>query len=140
MRRTGRCIRSTGRFSTISIRCWWDGDSPETGISGFNWRPVCLRTPTTFEDAAKDGFLVPPKAVSVPLMFQRQGIKHDELSEEEKGEWDALEWEEDGGVPTQVEAQAVNKWLFNEDTVDKVLENLMTSGQMVECGDKLGKT
>jgi len=27
------------------------------------------------EDAVKDGFLVPPKSVSVPLKFQRQGIK-----------------------------------------------------------------
>ncbi len=29
----------------------------------------------------------------------------------------------------QVEAEAVNKWLFNKDTVDKVLEHLMTRGQ-----------
>src|SRR5205085_3677697 len=35
------------------------------------------------EDAVKDGFLVPMKAVSVPLKYQREGIKYDELSEEE---------------------------------------------------------
>ena len=35
---------------------------------------------------------------------------------------------------------AVNKWLFNEDTVDKVLEHLMTHGLKVEDGDRLGKT
>jgi type I restriction enzyme R subunit len=32
----------------------------------------------------KDGFLVPPKSVSVPLKSQRKGIKYDELPEEEK--------------------------------------------------------
>jgi type I restriction enzyme R subunit len=32
----------------------------------------------------KDGFLVPAKAVSVPLKFQREGINYDDLSEEEK--------------------------------------------------------
>ena len=48
------------------------------------------------EDAVKDGFLVPPKAVSVPLKFQREGIKYDDLSEEEKEQWDAIEWDEDG--------------------------------------------
>src|SRR5690606_32711023 len=34
-------------------------------------------------DAVKDGFLVPPRAVSVPLKFQREGIRYDELSEAE---------------------------------------------------------
>ncbi len=31
-------------------------------------------------------------------------------------------------------------WLFNEDTVDKVLEDLMTQGHRVAGGDRLGKT
>jgi type I restriction enzyme R subunit len=88
----------------------------------------------------RDGFLVPPKAVSVPLKFQREGIKYDQLSEEDKDQWDALEWDEEGGVPDRVEADAVNKWLFNKDTVDKVLEHLMTRGLTVAGGDRLGKT
>jgi type I restriction enzyme R subunit len=92
------------------------------------------------EDAVADGFLVPPKPVSVPLKFQRQGIKYDDLSDEEKAEWDALEWDEDGTIPDRVEAADVNRWLFNEDTVDKVLEHLMTHGIKVDGGDRLGKT
>src|SRR5581483_10759256 len=35
---------------------------------------------------------------------------------------------------------AVNKWLFNKDTVDKVLEHVMTRGLTVGGGDRLGKT
>lgn len=92
------------------------------------------------DEAVKDGFLVPPKAVSVPLKFQREGITYDDLSEEEKERWDAIEWDEEGNVPAQVEAAAVNKWLFNADTVDKVLEHLMTEGLKVCDGDRLGKT
>ena len=92
------------------------------------------------EEAVRDGFLVPPRAVSVPLKFQRDGIKYDDLSEDEKEAWDAAEWTEEGEVPDRVEAEAVNKWLFNEDTVDKVLEHLMTRGQKVAGGDRLGKT
>jgi type I restriction enzyme R subunit len=91
-------------------------------------------------DAVNDGFLVPARAVSVPLKFQRQGITYAELSEEEKEQWDALEWDEDGHTPDRVEAEAVNKWLFNQDTVDKVLEHLMIRGQKVAGGDLLGKT
>ena len=92
------------------------------------------------EEAVADGFLVPPMAVSVPLMFQREGIAYDELSEEDKDQWDALEWDDDGNVPDRVEAQAINKWLFNKDTVDKVLAHVMTRGMKVVGGDRLGKT
>ena len=94
----------------------------------------------SLEDAVKDRFLVPPKAVSVPLKFQREGITYDKLSEEEKEQWDAVEWDEEGNTPARVEAEEVNKWLFNKDTVDKVLEHLMTHGQKVAGGDRLGKT
>lgn len=92
------------------------------------------------EQAVDDGFLVPMQAVSVPLRFQRQGIRYADLSEDEKERWDALEWDEEDGPPDSVDAQAVNKWLFNADTVDKVLLHLMTHGQHVEGGDRLGKT
>jgi type I restriction enzyme R subunit len=92
------------------------------------------------DDAVKDGFLVPPRAVSVPLRFQREGITYDDLSDDEKETWDEIEWDEDGNVPARIEAAAVNKWLFNADTVDKVLEHLMTEGLKVADGDRLGKT
>ena len=92
------------------------------------------------DEAVAGGFLVPPKAVSVPLRFQREGIRYDDLSDEDKERWDALEWAEDGEIPESVDAAAVNKWLFNTDTVDKVLEHLMTHGLKVEEGDRLGKT
>lgn len=92
------------------------------------------------ESAVKDGFLVPPKAVSVPLKFQREGITYDRLTEDEKEQWDALDWNEEGEIPDRVEAEAVNKWLFNKDTVDKVLAHVMTRGLRVAGGDRLAKT
>jgi type I restriction enzyme R subunit len=92
------------------------------------------------ETAVKDGYLVPPKSISVPLKFQREGIKYADLSEDEKEQWDELEWDEDGSVPDRVDPGAVNQWLFNTDTVDKVLKHLMEKGQKVAYGDRLGKT
>ena len=92
------------------------------------------------EDAIEEGYLVPPRAVSVPLKFQREGIKYAELSEDEREQWDELDWDEEGEAPDEVGAEAVNKWLFNTDTVDKVLELLMTRGHKVAGGDRLGKT
>ena len=92
------------------------------------------------EEAVGDKFLVPPRSVSVPLKFPREGLKYDQLSKAEKERWDEIEWDEDGSVPRTVEPEALNRWLFNKDTVDKVLEHLMRSGQKVADGDRLGKT
>jgi len=92
------------------------------------------------DEAVADGHLVPPVPISVPLKFQREGIKYDDLTDEEKEDWDAKEWDDEGNVPGEVNAEAVNKWLFNADTVDKVLETLMTKGRKVAGGDRLGKT
>ena len=89
--------------------------------------------------AVRDGYLVPPRGFSVALEFPREGITYNELSEEEKAQWDTLEWE-DGDPPARVDAAAVNRWLFNTDTVDKALEILMREGLKVQGGDRLGKT
>ncbi|MGH3275460.1 MAG: DEAD/DEAH box helicase family protein, partial [Streptosporangiaceae bacterium] len=90
-------------------------------------------------EAINDGYLVRPRAIPVPLQFPLQGLRYDDLSEEEKDDWDATEWGE-GDPPASVEAEAVNKWLFNADTVDKVLELLMRRGHHVAGGDRLAKT
>lgn len=93
------------------------------------------------DQAVGDGFLVPPKAISVPLKFQREGIKYHDLSDKEREEY-----EEKFGDPGSEEApdaigsSALNSWLFNSDTVDKVLAHLMEHGIKVQGGDKLGKT
>lgn len=90
-------------------------------------------------DAIAEGFLVPPVGRSVATQFVRQGIRYDELSQEEKEQWDLLDWQDDI-VPDEVDSNAVNNWLFNADTVDKVLQTLMTDGRKVAGGDRLGKT
>jgi type I restriction enzyme, R subunit len=93
----------------------------------------------SLDEAVADSWLVPPKAISVPLKIVRSGLRYDELSEDEKDQWDMLEWGEDE-IPDSVEAAEVNKRLFNEDTVDRVIAHLMQNGIKVEGGDRLGKT
>ncbi|WP_374012000.1 DEAD/DEAH box helicase family protein [Pseudoxanthomonas koreensis] len=94
------------------------------------------------DEAVADGYLVPPKAQSVPLKFVREGIRYDELSEEEKEHWESLDWgdRDDGDPPDEVLASDINKKLFNEDTVDRMLRHLMQHGLKVDGGDLLGKT
>ncbi len=93
--------------------------------------------------AVADGFLVPPKVQQVDLRFPRDGIDYDSLSEEEQARWESLDWgddEDDRGLPERVNASAINSWLFNNDTVDKVLQHLMEHGHTVDGGDRLAKT
>jgi len=93
--------------------------------------------------AVTDGFLVPPKVQQVDLRFPREGIDYDSLSEEEQAQWESLDWGDDGDgseLPERVNASAINSWLFNSDTVDKVLQHLMQHGHTVDGGDRLAKT
>ena len=95
------------------------------------------------ETAVADGFLVPPRVQQVDLKFPSKGIHYDQLPEEEKAHWEGLDWGDEAvvnGVPTEVSGSAVNSWLFNRDTVDKVLRHLMEHGHRVDGGDRLAKT
>lgn len=93
------------------------------------------------DQAVEEGFLVPPDPQSVPTKFQRQGIKYAELSQEEKLEYEEQFADPDtGAFPAEIDATALNQWLFNKDTVDKVIGYLMQHGLKVDGGDKLGKT
>lgn len=93
----------------------------------------------SLDQGITDGYLVPPKGVSVGTTFLRRGIRYSDLSESEKDEWDMMDWGEDG-PPDSIEADEINRFLFNEDTVDKVLALLMESGHKVAGGDRLAKT
>jgi type I restriction enzyme, R subunit len=92
------------------------------------------------DQAVFDKFLKPPKAVRVPLKFPRDGIKYDELSEEDKAEYEREFLDKLGSLPESVSSSAVNTWLFNKDTVKKVLSELMERGLKIEGGDLIGKT
>ena len=46
----------------------------------------------SLDEAVDSGYLVPPKGISVGTQFLRSGIKYDDLTEEEKDQWDALDW------------------------------------------------
>ncbi len=100
--------------------------------------------PTAFyelDEAILDEHLVPPRGVSVPFAFLRRGIKYAELSDEAKAEYeDKLRDEETDEVPDEVNAAAINKWLFNVETVDRAIELLMQRGLKIDDGQRLGKT
>ena len=93
------------------------------------------------DDAISDGYLVPALGIDVPFKFLRTGVKYSDLSPDEQEEYETkFRDDETGEIPDQVNAAALNRWLFNQDTVDQALELLMQQGLKVEGGDRLGKT
>jgi type I restriction enzyme R subunit len=94
-------------------------------------------------EAVEAKYLVPPKAITVPVKFPREGIKYAELSEEDKRKYEEIfgipEDSEPTGIP-EIDKNKINSFLFNNNTVDTVLDYLMQFGQKIEGGDKLGKT
>lgn len=90
--------------------------------------------------AVKDGYLVDFLSVESSLKFIEQGIVYDELSEEDKEEYEATFENENGEIPEKIDSSALNSWLFNEDTIKKALHILMTEGIRINYGETLGKT
>ena len=99
--------------------------------------------PTYFyelDQAVKDGFLVPPVGQEIDLGFLQRGIKYADLSVSDQQHFEETFRDDQGNVPDEIGAQAINSWLFNTDTIDQVLAHVMEHGIKVEGGEKLGKT
>ncbi len=87
-----------------------------------------------------DHVLVPYHNIEVTTLFMQEGITYDKLSEEDKEKYEEDFTDEDGDMPDYVPPPEINKRIFNQNTVDMVLENLMSRGIKVASGDRLGKT
>ncbi|NLL06929.1 MAG: DEAD/DEAH box helicase family protein [Clostridiaceae bacterium] len=92
------------------------------------------------EQAVEDNYLVNFCVADTELKFMQSGISYNELSEEEKEEYEETFTTEDGSLPEKIESSALNEWLFNKDTMRKALYTLMTYGLKVDYGNKIGKT
>lgn len=90
--------------------------------------------------AVKDGYLVDFQSVETTLKFIDHGIVYDELSEEDREAYENLFGNETGEIPEAIGSSALNTWIFNEDTIRKVLHVLMTEGIRIDYGQQLGKT
>ena len=87
----------------------------------------------------KDHVLVPYYNYEVKTKFLDEGITYDDLSEEDKDRYED-DFAEDGYIPEFIPSSQLNKFVFNEKTVDTVLQDLMERGIKVAGGDLIGKT
>ena len=99
------------------------------------------------EDAVSDGYLVNYKGFKRGSLILKEGIKYDSLSEEEKEQLERV-WEyekarkaiDDEDYHRNIENNEIFKYIFNKDTIDHVLQDLMENGLTVQSGERIGKT
>ncbi|MCM1128234.1 MAG: DEAD/DEAH box helicase family protein [Lachnospiraceae bacterium] len=91
------------------------------------------------EKAVEEGYLVNYSTLEYKTKIMEEGIHYDDLTDEEKEEYEE-KFENDDMIADDISSSAINAWLFNNDTIDKVLKELMEKGLKIEGGDKLGKT
>ncbi len=92
-----------------------------------------------YDEAVASGFLVDYHTIECSTGFIREGIKYNKLSDNEKEEFEDT-FADDEDVTDTVAPGAMFSWVFNDNTIDKVLNLLMEKGIKVESNDKLGKT
>ena len=100
------------------------------------------------EEAVRDGYLCPYKTLQYHSKIMERGAKWDEMSKEDREEAERLmDYEKslaglgpDDEYHRDILPQEIFKYLFNIDTVDKVLMELMEKGLKVKSGEEIGKT
>lgn len=100
------------------------------------------------QEAVDDGYLVNYHVLARTTNILKRGIKYDELTEEERKQMeDVWEYEKerrelppDEEYHRDIENNEIFKYIFNQDTIAKVLVDMMDKGQKVDGGDNIGKT
>lgn len=90
------------------------------------------------DQAVHDRYLVPYRSIVTTLKLPTEGLHYDELSPEEQELFD--DSFEDEIVERDVDGSAFNTFIFNQNTIEIVLDELMSRGIQTASGDDIGKT
>ena len=99
-----------------------------------------------YQEAVDNGYLVPYHAFSINSDIISTGIVESKLSKAEKDEMNKIfEYEKtikmiEGDYSRDIQPAEIYKYIYNTDTIDKVLNNLMIKGLKVDNDSRIGKT
>lgn len=102
----------------------------------------------TLEEAINDGFLNPYKVLQYHSKIMESGIKYDDLTQAQRDNLEKV-WTyekaingigEDEDYNRDIESSEIFSYLFNQDTIDKVLQALMEKGLRIRSGEDIGKS
>ena len=100
-----------------------------------------------YSTAVDDGYLVDYFGLVRGSKIVNEGIKYDDLSEEEKEQLEQV-WEyeqvnkdpDEEWQPRDIGENEIFKYLYNTDTIDKMLQDLMANGLRLQSGELIGKS
>lgn len=101
-----------------------------------------------YGEAVRDGYLVPYNPQKRGTLILKSGIVYDRLSDDEKEQMEAV-WryekarkalDDTEDYRRNIDNREIFRYIFNEDTVDKVLQDTMNGGLRVQSGECMGKT
>ncbi len=100
------------------------------------------------DEAVRDGYLVPYETLTYHSQIMETGIKWNDLPKEQQERLEEVWTYEkalagmgaDEEYHRDIEAGEIFKYLINNDTIDKVLQELMEKGLKVQSGEEIGKT
>lgn len=98
-------------------------------------------------EAVEDKYLVNFAVLNRTSKHLREGIKYKDLTAAQKEQFEDI-WKyeaalsDDGSAPTprDIRSSEILDYIYNQKTIDLVLEDLMTTGLTVNGGDTIGKT
>ena len=103
------------------------------------------------EDAVSEGYLVNYNGFKRGSMILKEGIKYNNLTDEEKQQMEQI-WEyesalkgiqkaiDDHSSARDIANNEIFSYIFNIETIDAVLQDLMEKGLKVQYGERIGKT
>lgn len=100
------------------------------------------------EDAISEHHLVGYRVFKRSSKIMTEGAKYSDLSQREKDDLERV-WDYEKAINAldpkakysrDIESSEIYRYLFNIDTIDKVLKDLMTNGQRIHDGNVLGKS
>lgn len=99
------------------------------------------------EDAVAEGYLVNYKGFKRGSLILKEGIKYKNLSQEEKEQLEKV-WEYEQAKKAidgedyhrDIQNNEIFSYIFNIDTIDRVLQDLMENGLKVQSGERIGKS
>ena len=91
------------------------------------------------DEAVADHYLVNYHGFKRGSKIMREGIKYDKLTEAQKRQLE-LVWEYEQIEGRDIANSEIFSYIFNEDTIDAVLQDLMEHGLKVQSGERIGKS
>ena len=115
----------------------------------FEMESGCPNYAYELDDAVSDGFLVNYRGFKRGSMILKEGIKYSALSDDEKEQLEQI-WDYEETLQElrpdinmrgrDIRSDEIFKYIYNEGTIDNVLQDLMKNGLKVQSGERIGKT